>query len=58
MCEDGSVSVDLNMNTSVAGLYAVGDIRKDAAKQVVCAAADGAVAALQAVKYVDEIKNS
>jgi thioredoxin reductase (NADPH) len=58
MCEDGSVEVDLNMKTSVDGLYAVGDIRKDAAKQVVCAAADGAVAALQAVKYVDEIKNS
>jgi thioredoxin reductase (NADPH) len=58
MCDDGSVMVDLNMKTSLAGLYAVGDIRKDAAKQVVCAAADGAVAALQAVKYVDEIKNS
>jgi len=56
MEDDGSVSVDLNMKTSLAGLYAVGDIRKDAAKQVVCAAADGAVAALQAVKYVDKIK--
>jgi thioredoxin reductase (NADPH) len=58
MEEDGSVWVDLNMRTSLSGLFAVGDIRKDAAKQVVCAAADGAVAALQAVKYVDEIKNS
>jgi thioredoxin reductase (NADPH) len=53
MCDDGSVCVDLNMNTSINGLYAVGDIRKDAAKQVVCAAADGAVAALQAVKYLN-----
>jgi len=58
MEEDGSVWVDLNMRTSLPGLFAVGDIRKDAAKQVVCAAADGAVAALQAVKYVDEFKNS
>jgi thioredoxin reductase (NADPH) len=58
MEEDGSVWVDLNMRTSLSGLFAVGDIRKDAAKQVVCAAADGAVAALQAVKYIDEIKNS
>jgi thioredoxin reductase (NADPH) len=58
MEEDGSVWVDLNMRTSLSGLFAVGDIRKDAAKQVVCAAADGAVAALQAVKYVDEFKNS
>ena len=53
MCDDGSVCVDLNMNTSINGLYAAGDIRKDAAKQVVCAAADGAVAALQAVKYLN-----
>jgi len=58
MSDDGSVVVDLNMKTSIKGLFAVGDIRKDAAKQVVCAASDGAVAALQAVKYVDEIKNS
>jgi thioredoxin reductase (NADPH) len=57
MCEDGSVCVDLKMNTSIKGLYAVGDIRKDAAKQVVCAASDGAVAALEAVKYIDELEN-
>ena len=54
MCEDGSVCVDLNMNTSIKGLYAVGDIRKDAKRQVVCAAADGAVAALEVVKYLGE----
>jgi len=53
MCEDGSVCVDLNMNTSLSGLFAVGDIRQEAKKQVVCAAADGAVAALEAVKYID-----
>jgi len=53
MCEDGSVCVDLNMHTSLPGLFAVGDIRKDAKKQVVCAAADGAVAALEVVKYVE-----
>jgi len=58
MSEDGSVEVDLKMNTSLKGLFAVGDIRKDAKKQVVCAAADGAIAALEAVKYIDELKNS
>ena len=58
MEEDGSVTVDLNMNSSVKGLFAVGDIRKDAKKQVVCAAADGAVAALEVVKYIDEFQNS
>jgi len=53
----GEVVVDINMNTSTAGLYAAGDMRMDAAKQVVCAAADGTVAALQALGYVDKLKN-
>ena len=52
MNDYGEVIVDLNMNTSIDGLYCAGDIRIDAAKQVVCAAADGSVAALQAISYV------
>ncbi len=49
MSEWGEVIVDLNMKTSLSGLYAAGDIRIDAPKQVVCAAGDGAVAALQVI---------
>ena len=52
--ERGEVLVDLNMHTSVKGLFAAGDIRMDAAKQVVCAAADGAIAGMQALHYVQE----
>ncbi len=47
--EHGEVIVDLSMRTSVEGLFAAGDIRIEAPKQVVCAAGDGAVAALQVV---------
>jgi len=47
--EYGEVIVDLSMKTSVPGLFAAGDIRIQAPKQVVCAAADGATAALQAI---------
>ncbi len=47
--DQGEVIVDLGMRTSVEGLFAAGDIRIEAAKQVVCAAGDGAVAALQVV---------
>lgn len=54
MTESGEVKVDLSMRTSVAGLFATGDMREAAPKQVVCAAGDGAVAALQAISYVDE----
>jgi thioredoxin reductase (NADPH) len=47
--EWGEVIVDLSMRTNVKGLYAAGDIRIQAPKQVVCAAGDGATAALQVV---------
>jgi thioredoxin reductase (NADPH) len=53
----GEVIVDISMKTSVEGLYATGDMRIAAPKQVVSAAGDGAVAALQAISYVDELLN-
>lgn len=57
MTEWGEVKVDIKMHTSVEGLYAAGDMRMEAPKQVVCAAGDGAVAALQAIGFVDEKLN-
>ena len=57
MNEQGQVIVDLSMKTSVPGLYAAGDMRIEAPKQVVSAAGDGAVAALSAISYVDELLN-
>lgn len=56
--EYGEIVVDINMKTSNEGLYAAGDIRVSSPKQVVSAAGDGAVAALEVVKYVDNFKNS
>jgi len=52
--ENGEVMVNLKMQTSLDGLFAAGDIRVDAAKQVVCAAGDGAVAGMGALNYVQE----
>ena len=54
MNEKGEVIVDISMKTSVPGLFAAGDMRIAAPKQVVSAAGDGAVAALQAISFVDE----
>jgi thioredoxin reductase (NADPH) len=51
--EWGEIIVDLKMNTNVSGLYVAGDMRIDAAKQVVCAASDGAIAALQAIEHLN-----
>jgi len=50
--ESGEVIVNLKMETSVPGLFAAGDIRIDAPKQVVCAAGDGAVAGIGAIGYL------
>jgi len=50
----GQVIVDLSMRTSVEGLYAAGDLRIEAPKQVVVAAGDGATAALQVISYIQE----
>ena len=52
--EWGEVKVNLNMETSKKGLYAAGDIRQNSVKQVVAAAGDGSIAAINAVKYVEK----
>jgi len=52
--DNGEVIVDLKMRTNVPGLYAAGDLRIEAAKQVVCAASDGAIAGMQALEHVLE----
>ncbi|WP_324173030.1 thioredoxin-disulfide reductase [Sulfurimonas sp.] len=53
----GEVIVNISMATSLEGLYATGDMRIAAPKQVVSAAGDGAVAALQVISFVDEKLN-
>jgi thioredoxin reductase (NADPH) len=55
MSKNGEVVVDLDMKTSLKGLFAAGDIRIDAAKQVVCAAGDGAVAAINVISYLESL---
>jgi thioredoxin reductase (NADPH) len=55
--EIGEVKVDLNMKTTLEGLYAAGDVRENSVKQVISAAGDGATAALNVVKYVKNLKD-
>ena len=50
--EDGGVLVNDDMETSVKGVYAIGDIRNTSFKQVVVAAADGCIAAMSIDKYL------
>jgi thioredoxin reductase (NADPH) len=50
--EGGGVIVNEDMETSVKGVFAIGDIRNTAFKQVVVAASDGCIAAMSIDKYL------
>ena len=54
--KNGYIITDNKMATDIPGLYAAGDVRSGAFRQVVTAAADGAAAAKNASEYIDEIK--
>ena len=53
--ENGYVLTDDNMHTNLPGVFAAGDLRKKSLRQVVTAAADGAIAAMQAEKYLADL---
>lgn len=52
--KQGSIITDEQMKTSIAGVFAAGDIRSGSIRQVVAAAGDGAIAAINAKRYIDE----
>ena len=52
----GFIETDENMQTSINGVYAAGDVRNTPLRQVITAAADGAIAACACDKYVEEAK--
>ena len=54
--DKGYIKTDDNMHTNVEGVYAAGDIRVKSLRQVVTAAADGAIAAMQAEKYIANLE--
>jgi len=51
----GFIITDETMQTSVAGVFAVGDVRNTPLRQVITATADGAVGAVYAVKYLETL---
>ena len=53
--ENGYVSTDADMRTALPGVFAAGDVRVKSLRQVVTAAADGAIAAVQAERYLMEL---
>ena len=53
--EKGAVIVNNMMETAVPGVFAAGDIRINSIRQVVAAAGDGAVAAVSAAAYIENL---
>lgn len=54
MNEAGYIKTNDKMETNIEGVFAAGDIREKSLRQVVTAAADGAIAAVEAYKYVED----
>lgn len=52
--EAGYVKTNKEMMTNIPGLFAIGDVRDTPFRQIVTAAADGAVAAHYANEYIDQ----
>lgn len=50
----GSILIDYRMTTPVPGFFAAGDIRHQSAMQVATAVGDGAIAAIEAHKFIIE----
>ena len=54
MDDYGYIYTDEDMQTKIPGVYAVGDVRVKKLRQIVTAAADGAIAAINAEKFIRE----
>ena len=52
--EKGYIVTDDKMATNIPGVFAAGDNRVKPLRQVVTATSDGAIAATQAEKYIEE----
>ncbi len=52
----GFIKVDANMQTSVAGVYAAGDVRSTPLRQIATAVGDAAIAAFSAEHYLQNVK--
>ena len=54
--QEGWIETDENMQTSVPGIFAVGDVRQTVLRQVATAVGDGSIAGDAAYKYVESLK--
>lgn len=53
---NGFIITDSTMQTSVEGVFAAGDVRNTPLRQVITATSDGAISAVYASKYIEQLK--
>ena len=53
---NGFIITDSTMQTSVEGVFAAGDVRNTPLRQVITATSDGAISAVYASKYLEELE--
>jgi thioredoxin reductase (NADPH) len=53
--ENGFVITDNNMETSVSGVFAAGDVRSKLFRQIATAVGEGAAASFSAEKYIESL---
>lgn len=56
--QEGYILTDSDCRTSIPGVFAAGDVRKKILKQIATAVGDGAIAAIVAEKYLDDLEHS
>jgi thioredoxin reductase (NADPH) len=54
--EEGYIPTNEEMETSIKGIFAAGDIREKSLRQIVTATGDGSIAAEAAIKYVENLQ--
>ena len=55
---NGFIETNSEMQTSVEGVYAIGDVRNTPLRQVITSASDGAIAAVYCSKYIDSLQTA
>jgi len=55
---EGYILTDADCRTSMPGVFAAGDVRKKILKQIATAVGDGAIAAIVAEKYLDDLEHA
>lgn len=51
--ENNQILSDVNMHTNKPNVFVAGDVRKKSLKQIITACADGAIAATEAIKFIN-----